>query len=76
MGEARARGSLPRWNHVRRGLAFNLLTTYVDWRKDDLYYADPGRYFDFCRRELSRYVTLVHDYRWGSGRCSFTKEAS
>lgn len=49
-------------SHVRRGLAFNLLTTYVDWRKEDLYYADPGRFFDFCRRELSRYVTLVHDY--------------
>jgi len=51
------------WNHVRVGLGFNLLTTYVDWRKDDLYYADPGRFFDFCRRELSRYVTLVHDYK-------------
>ena len=47
---------------VRKGLAFNLLTSYVDWRKDDLFYADPGRFFHFCRSELSRYVTLVHDY--------------
>lgn len=46
----------------RRGLAFNLLTTYVDWRADDLFYADPARFFDFCRTELSRYVTLLHDY--------------
>jgi SAM-dependent methyltransferase len=47
---------------VRRGLAFNLLTSYVDWRQEDLYYADPRKFFHFCRRELARYVTLVHDY--------------
>lgn len=46
----------------RRGLAFNLLTTYVDWRDDNLFYADPRAFFDFCRTELSRYVTLLHDY--------------
>jgi hypothetical protein len=46
----------------RRGFAFNLLTTYVDWRKDDLFYADPGHFFAFCREHLSRYVTLLHDY--------------
>jgi SAM-dependent methyltransferase len=46
----------------RRGLAFNLLTTYVDWRKDDLFYADPAHFFGFCRQHLSRYVTLLHDY--------------
>lgn len=46
----------------RRGLAFNLLTSYVDWKQDTLFYADPSEYFDFCKRQLSRYVTLVHDY--------------
>ncbi len=46
----------------RRGLAFNLLTTHVDWRKDDLFYADPTHFFTFCRENLSRYVTLLHDY--------------
>lgn len=46
----------------RRGLAFNLLTSYVDWRKDDLFYADPAELFTFCKSELSRYVTLLHDY--------------
>jgi SAM-dependent methyltransferase len=46
----------------RRGLAFNLLTTYVDWRKDDLFYADPAEFFSFCRERISRYVTLLHDY--------------
>ena len=46
----------------RRGFAFNLLTTYVDWRKDELFYADPAEYFRFCRAELCRRVTLLHDY--------------
>jgi SAM-dependent methyltransferase len=46
----------------RRGLAFNLLTSYVDWREDHLYYADPAYFFRFCREGLGRYVTLVHDY--------------
>ena len=46
----------------RRGLAFNLLTTYVDWKADDLFYADPRDFFDFCKTRLSRYVTLHHDY--------------
>jgi SAM-dependent methyltransferase len=46
----------------RRGFAFNLLTSYVDWRKDDLFYADPAEFFAFCKTELSRFVTLLHDY--------------
>jgi SAM-dependent methyltransferase len=47
---------------ARRGLAFNLMTSWVDWRSDDLYYADPAQWFDFCRGELSRSVSLQHDY--------------
>lgn len=45
-----------------RGLAFNLLTSHVDWRADRLFYADPADYVDFCKTRLSRYVTLSHDY--------------
>jgi SAM-dependent methyltransferase len=46
----------------RRGLAFNLLTSYVDWKEPHLFYGDPREYFDFCKRRLSRFVTLLHDY--------------
>jgi SAM-dependent methyltransferase len=46
----------------RKGFAFNLLTSYVDWRKDDLFYADPADFFSFCRENISRNVTLLHDY--------------
>ncbi|HEX5246682.1 MAG TPA: class I SAM-dependent methyltransferase [Gaiellaceae bacterium] len=45
-----------------RGLAFNMMSTYVDWRNEILYYGDPGFFFDFCKRELSRSVALLHDY--------------
>ncbi|MFN2613020.1 MAG: class I SAM-dependent methyltransferase [Solirubrobacterales bacterium] len=46
----------------RLGFAFNLLTTFVDYRQENLFYADPCAYFEFCKREISPYVTLVHDY--------------
>jgi len=46
----------------RRGIAFNLLSTYVDWKQENLYYADPFMFFDFCKRNISRYVSLLHDY--------------
>jgi hypothetical protein len=49
---------------ARRGFAFNALTSYADSEKKraDLYYADPGYWFDFCKRGHSRRVTLLHDY--------------
>lgn len=50
--------------HSRRGLAFNCLTTYSDpgRMRSDLYYADPCAVFDFCKRNFSRNVSLLHDY--------------
>lgn len=46
------------------GFAFNCLTSYSDENKkrDYLYYADPCRLFDLCKRRYSRQVTLLHDY--------------
>lgn len=46
----------------RFGFAFNLLTTFADDKRDSLFYADPCAFFDFCKREISPYVTLLHDY--------------
>jgi SAM-dependent methyltransferase len=46
------------------GFAFNILTKYsdIELRRRDLYYADPLFFFDHCKREFSRFVTLLHDY--------------
>lgn len=43
-------------------LAFNLMSDQVDYRDENLHYANPGEVFEFCRRELSRRVVLRHDY--------------
>jgi len=46
------------------GFAFNCLTIYSDkeYMKDNLYYADPCFFFDFCKRNFSKNVALLHDY--------------
>ncbi len=46
-----------------RGFAFNMLTHHAhpDRRRDDLYYADPLAWFEYCRRHTRR-VALLHDY--------------
>jgi SAM-dependent methyltransferase len=46
------------------GFAFNCLTAYSDADKmrDYLYYADPCKLFDLCKRRYSRNVALLHDY--------------
>ena len=48
----------------QRGFASNFLTKYSDADKmrPDLYYADPGFLFDYCKRNFSRNVALLHDY--------------
>lgn len=48
--------------HSRMGFAFNLLSTYVDWKKPHLFYGDPLFWFDHCKRHFSRNVALLHDY--------------
>lgn len=46
----------------KKGIAFNGLSTYVDYKDQGLFYQNPIEVFDFCKRHLSRYVTLRHDY--------------
>ena len=48
----------------RLGFSFNCLTSYsdADRMRPDLYYADPLRLFDLCKRRYSRNVALLHDY--------------
>ena len=47
-----------------RGFSFNMLTKYSDkeYMRDDLYYADPLFIFDYCKRNFSKEVALLHDY--------------
>lgn len=52
------------WDLSQKGLAFNALTSYSDeeFMREDLYYPDPLQVFDFCKRNLSKQVALLHDY--------------
>jgi SAM-dependent methyltransferase len=48
----------------RKGFSSNFLTKYSDSERmrPDLYYADPCFLFDYCKRNFSRNVALLHDY--------------
>jgi cyclopropane fatty-acyl-phospholipid synthase-like methyltransferase len=48
----------------KKGFAFNMLTIYSDkeYMKDNLYYSDPLFFFDFCKKNFSKNVALLHDY--------------
>jgi SAM-dependent methyltransferase len=47
-----------------KGFSFNLLTNYSDKHlmKKDLFYGDPAFFFDYCKRNFSKNVALLHDY--------------
>ena len=47
-----------------KGFSFNALSRYsdADKRKDYLYYADPAYWFDYCKKNYSYRVALLHDY--------------
>ncbi len=50
--------------HATKGFSFNVLTSYSDkeYMKDYLYYANPSMLFDYCKRNFSKYVAILHDY--------------
>jgi SAM-dependent methyltransferase len=48
---------------TRVALAFNNLSTYVDFFDPGLYYVSPEEVFRFCKTHLSPQVTLRHDYQ-------------
>lgn len=50
----------------RMGFSFNMLTKYSDEdrmaQRPDLFFGDPLFFFDFCKRNFSQNVALLHDY--------------
>lgn len=46
------------------GFSFNALTAYSDkeYMQEYLFYSDPSFFFDYCKRNFSRYVSIIHDY--------------
>ena len=46
---------------MTKGMAFDFLSTYVDYRQEGLYYYSPEQMLTFCK-SLSKRVCLRHDY--------------
>jgi SAM-dependent methyltransferase len=47
---------------ANKAVAFNALSTYVDYEDAGLYYCDPLRLFDHLKRHVAKKATLRHDY--------------
>jgi len=46
---------------AKKGVAIDMMSIYVDFREDHLYYFDPAEVFAYCKT-LTKRVTLRHDY--------------
>lgn len=47
---------------VRRGLAFNVMSSIVDWERDDLFHLPVDLLCGFLSRSLSRHFVIRNDY--------------
>ena len=59
------------WPLARKGLAFNAMSTYVDYQDENLCYFSPEEIFAFCKTRLSAKVLLRHDYQIKDGVIPF-----
>lgn len=50
------------WDAADIGIAFNAMSSHVDYRDDGLFYVDPMEVFAFCKQELGGHPVLRHDY--------------
>ncbi len=48
----------------KKGFSFNILTSYSDVEKQSpkLFYANPCELFDYCKKNFTKNVALLHDY--------------
>jgi SAM-dependent methyltransferase len=56
------------FSFVDVGLAFNLVTTHVDWERDGLFHVPLDRLANWLTDEVSREFVIRHDY----GLCEYT----
>ncbi len=50
------------WTCTSQGLAFNVMSTHVDWERDDLFHLPCDELLGFLKAELSRHCVVRHDY--------------
>lgn len=49
------------WERCDRGIAFNLMSTYVSYKQSDLWYVNPEDVFSFMKT-LTPFITIRNDY--------------
>jgi SAM-dependent methyltransferase len=54
-----------------KGLAFNMMSTYVDFRDEQLFYEKPEEAFAFVKKNVTPFVNLIHDYEVRPGTIPF-----
>lgn len=59
------------FERCRKGVAFNLMSTYVDYRDPGLFYESPERAFGYLKQHVTPYVVLRHDYLAKPGSIPF-----
>jgi len=53
---------LKMFEYARCGISFNIMTSYVDFYNNQLFYLPPAEMLDFCIQQLSHRVVIRHDY--------------
>jgi len=59
------------FDSAEKGVAFNAMSTYVDYQDDELYYSNPLEVFDFCKKNITPYIVLKHDYILKAGSVGY-----
>jgi SAM-dependent methyltransferase len=50
------------WQSTSVALSFNVMSTHVDWMRDDLFHWPMDRVAGFCISHLSRHINIIADY--------------
>lgn len=50
------------WRAARISLSFNVMSTHVDWTRDDLFHWPMDKAATFCVKHLSRHINILADY--------------
>jgi SAM-dependent methyltransferase len=51
------------FKHCEKGIAFNMMSTYVEYEDKNLFYEKPEYVFSYIKRNLTPFVTLRHDFQ-------------
>ena len=52
-------------------VAFNMMSAYVDYRDEGLFYIYPEQVFTYCKKNITPFVTIVNDYQLTEGVIPF-----